>query len=404
MNPLNIKKIILITCYFGEFPWYFNLFLKSCTFNLSIDFIIFSDCLIYPALPDNVRIIPFSISIFNKLASKKLGFKININKAYKLCDFKPAYGVIFSEYINGYSFWGMTDIDIIFGRIREFMTDDLFNTYDVVSVRNDYPTGSFMLFKNNDYVNNLFKISKDYKKIFQSQKHFCFDECNFKHDFLQHNGNIFHIECEIESMHHVIKNEEQAGNLKAHFDFLVIEGLPGQLKWDKGLLSFKNEFEVLLYHLILYKANTYSRKIIWRNIPDTFYIDKYNIRKYCQKSINGKLTYWFYEFFFPFFKKCYFKLDAYLSKRSSKNTRSLPTSNFVLGDNLISLIKNSKNENRIVFGKQEISFPIIDSVFSKNAFFLKSSSLKRYHYDLSKGQIKTLSLDGVTQVLQKQNI
>ncbi|WP_394801511.1 DUF6625 family protein [Belliella filtrata] len=31
-----------MTCFFGEFPWYFPLFLKSCRFNPSIDFQIYS--------------------------------------------------------------------------------------------------------------------------------------------------------------------------------------------------------------------------------------------------------------------------------------------------------------------------------------------------------------------------
>ena len=39
-----MKKIILINCYFGKFPSFFNLFLKSCEANPSVDFLIFSDC------------------------------------------------------------------------------------------------------------------------------------------------------------------------------------------------------------------------------------------------------------------------------------------------------------------------------------------------------------------------
>ena len=38
-----MKKIILINCYFGNFPWYFSFFIKSCETNPSVNFIIFSD-------------------------------------------------------------------------------------------------------------------------------------------------------------------------------------------------------------------------------------------------------------------------------------------------------------------------------------------------------------------------
>jgi len=35
------------------------------------------------------------------MASRKLGFKVTINNPYKLCDFKPAYGLFFEEYTQG---------------------------------------------------------------------------------------------------------------------------------------------------------------------------------------------------------------------------------------------------------------------------------------------------------------
>jgi len=60
-----------------------------------------------------------------------LGFEVDIESEYKLCDFKPAYGLIFSEHFKDYDFWGYCDIDIIFGNIRAYMTDVLLNEYDI---------------------------------------------------------------------------------------------------------------------------------------------------------------------------------------------------------------------------------------------------------------------------------
>lgn len=90
-----MKKLVCLSCYFGNFPWYFGLFLKSCSYNQTVDFIIFSDCNNNHPLPTNVKIIPFTLEAFNLLATDKLGFEIFVKSAYKLCDFKPAYGVIF---------------------------------------------------------------------------------------------------------------------------------------------------------------------------------------------------------------------------------------------------------------------------------------------------------------------
>ena len=101
-----------------------------------------------------------------------MGFEIVVESGYKLCDFKPALGYIFSDYIKKYDFWGYCDIDIIFGNIRAFMTDDLLNEYDVISARHDYLTGCFALYKNNQDMCELFNKAKTTKKFSQNREIF----------------------------------------------------------------------------------------------------------------------------------------------------------------------------------------------------------------------------------------
>ena len=36
-------------------------------------------------------------------------------------DLRPAYGVLFEEYLDGYDFWGHCDLDVLFGRIRDHL-------------------------------------------------------------------------------------------------------------------------------------------------------------------------------------------------------------------------------------------------------------------------------------------
>jgi hypothetical protein len=48
---------------------------------------------------------------------------------YLLVEFKPALGHIFSEYIKGYSHWGYSDLDILFGDLQRFVTPDELNDY-----------------------------------------------------------------------------------------------------------------------------------------------------------------------------------------------------------------------------------------------------------------------------------
>ncbi|HZY38617.1 MAG TPA: DUF6625 family protein [Mucilaginibacter sp.] len=279
------KSIALFTCYIGKLPWYFNYFGHSCGYNPSIDFYIISDDHDYqPALPKNVKLVYKTLEDINLLVGAKLGLNVNIANGYKLCDFKPAYGIIFSDLLKGYDFWGHCDIDIIFGCIREFITDGLLENYDLISVRHDYISGCFLLYRNISKLNTLFLQSKDYKKVFTDTRHYCFDETNFAHETFGEGKKYFEIDTEIESMMHVVKRLEAANYINPFFDFMIIEGLPGRLKWENGKMFYKNRFEVLFYHLIYFK-NRFSPKKQIRNIPDSFLISANKIYHKQNKKI-----------------------------------------------------------------------------------------------------------------------
>ena len=185
---------------------------------------------------------------------------------------------MFPEIIAGYDFWGIGDIDIVYGSIRNFMTEEILNNYDVISSRHDYITGSFCLFRNNDYINHLFMKSKDYKKVFSSPIHFCFDECNFLFEKLKTGLSILDIKNSIESMTYVVKKEVKEFQLRAFFDFIIVEGLPGNIEWNKGRMIYKEMYEVMFYHLIQFKTSCSSRKIL-KPVPNKFYFTKNTIMK-----------------------------------------------------------------------------------------------------------------------------
>lgn len=268
---MKLNKIVIITCWYGSYPWYFPYFIHSCSHNPSIDFIIITNNrYAISNRPKNVKIIYKTIEDIIYIASKKLGFKVNIAYPYKLCDFKPAYGFLFPEIIEGYDFWGHGDIDVVYGNIRDFMTEEILNTYDIISSRHDYITGTFCLYKNKEQMNTLFMQSKDYKKVFSNSAHFCFDECNFLFLELQNGASIFNYPRNIQSMTYVVKKAAKEEKLKAFFDFIIIEGATGKIKWDKGKIVYKDTYEAMFYHLIKFKT-TCKRPVVLNPIPDTFY-------------------------------------------------------------------------------------------------------------------------------------
>lgn len=271
-------SIAMIICYIGNLPWYFDYFVHSCSFNLDIGFYIITNDKDYKKkLPKNVTVVYSTLEEINNLATERLGFQTHITDGYKLCDFKPAYGFVFSKLVEEYDFWGHGDLDIIYGNIRKFIDNKVLDNNDVIAVRDDFLTGYFLLFRNNDMCNQLFKKSRDYQKVLSDSKHYCFDETNFNFIDFERGIHYSKIKTEIESMTHVIKRCNELSEIRAYFDFHVIEGAYGKLLWENGKLTYDNgRFEAMLYHLILFK-NVYKPKFLKKKIPNKFRISKTRI-------------------------------------------------------------------------------------------------------------------------------
>ena len=220
--------------------------------------------------PENVRIIHKTIEEIKDTAFEKLGFAVSIDSPYKLNDYKPAYGFLFPEIIKSYDFWGHSDLDIVYGDVRAFLPDEMLAEYDFISLRHDYTSGCFCLYRNNQKMNTLFKRSKDYELVLSSPKHYCFDECNFAWDELTAGRSILELNTEIESFTQVIKAAQLRNEIRAHFDFILMEGKTGRVVFDEGKIIYKNEFEAILYHLFCLKK-VYTPGRVPKKIPDKYY-------------------------------------------------------------------------------------------------------------------------------------
>ena len=63
------------------------------------------------------------------------------------------YGEIFEDYLLGYDFWGMCDMDMIFGDLSRFITTDILEKHDKI-----YQLGHLTLYRNNKEVNGRFRL------------------------------------------------------------------------------------------------------------------------------------------------------------------------------------------------------------------------------------------------------
>lgn len=117
-----------------------------------------------------------TLTEFNQLAGKQLDLELSIRNPYKLCDLKPAYGLIFHDYLKDYDFWGYGDIDLIYGRIFDFISDKKLNEYDIISNHSDFIAGHFCLLRNKPEITRLFMKGGYYKKAFLQSNYTGFDE------------------------------------------------------------------------------------------------------------------------------------------------------------------------------------------------------------------------------------
>lgn len=168
-----MNRIKLIVCYYGKFPQWMNIWLKSCEFNSNIDFMIVTDNQI-ENLPSNVSILNIGFEELRNRFSNVLGFSASLKNPYKLCDYKPIYGKVFEQELKGYEFWGHCDIDLVWGRINNFITKDILDYFDLIG-----KYGHLMIYRNNRQMNELYMQpggTFSYKTVFKNEDNYSFDE------------------------------------------------------------------------------------------------------------------------------------------------------------------------------------------------------------------------------------
>lgn len=189
-----MKDLILIVCYMGKLPSYFSMFIDSCAWNSKIDFLIVTDnSLDVGSFPQNVLIANKGIDDIRNLIKSRIGKNAKLERPYKLCDYKPAYGVLFEEYINQYNYWGHCDIDLIWGNLEQTVLPLLAQNRDRY-----FKYGHLTLYKNTPEIAELYKkdySGLNYNTVFSSNISCGFDEGGGTWKLAEEQGfNIYHDE------------------------------------------------------------------------------------------------------------------------------------------------------------------------------------------------------------------
>lgn len=171
-----MKSIVLIYPYFGTLPAQYKMWRESALRNPTVDFMFFTDTDVEPA--KNIIVHRMEFSDFQKIAQAVFSFPIVLDRPYKLCEYKQAYGYILQDYIKEYDFWGFGDLDLVYGDIRHFITDEVLSHKFILGwghltlCRNDKDTNTYFMEKIEGY--------QYYKDAFSTSRITFFDEFNHK--------------------------------------------------------------------------------------------------------------------------------------------------------------------------------------------------------------------------------
>ncbi len=167
-----MHKIVLMIAYFGPLPPYAEVFFQTLQANPSLELILITDQTL-TRLPENVRVRTMSFDTMKERVQSKFDFPVCLDKPYKLCDYKPAYGYIFEEELRDCTFWGHCDLDMVLGDVLRFLPDPVLDSYDKI-----YQLGHLCLYRNTPENNRRFMEpgGMDYRKVFTTPVICVFDE------------------------------------------------------------------------------------------------------------------------------------------------------------------------------------------------------------------------------------
>ncbi|MBR1485224.1 MAG: hypothetical protein IJ612_05985 [Prevotella sp.] len=171
-----MKSIVIIFPYFGTLPAQYPAWRASALRNPTVDFMFFTDADVEPAT--NIIVHRMTFDDFRQLAQQAFSFPIVLDRPYKLCEYKQAYGYMLHDYISRYDFWGFGDLDLVYGDLRRFLTDEVLARPFILGwghltlLHNDAQTNAYFMQQADGY--------QDYREAFTTKTITFFDEFNHR--------------------------------------------------------------------------------------------------------------------------------------------------------------------------------------------------------------------------------
>lgn len=252
------------------------LFLESCRQNPAFNWLLLGDQPDLNKTPENVQWRKMTLKEFNIIAKHETGLAFDIRTPYKICDVKPMFGRIFHKYLNGFTFWGCTDIDLVYGDLDSFnirkdlLSCDIYAPYDS-------PVGHFTLYRNTKEINELYLSMDNLQKAYQdSEKPLMYDEI--------HIGNLIKRSKKIrfksvDYKTELKKNHCAVGATIMPYGQIIRERFSAQERylWSNGKTYQLNGLKIrefMYLHFFSWKKDLYWQHFNGdRTLPNEFWLD-----------------------------------------------------------------------------------------------------------------------------------
>lgn len=165
--------------YFGRLPEWIDLFFLTCSHNTGFEWLLITDDTSVSTQAPNVDIRYMDFDAYRGKVSDRLGIDFREAAPYKLCDLKPFLGLVHESDLQGASFWGFTDLDLLYGDLSAFYPPELLKRFDVVSSMYDRMAGHFGLIRNTPYFRELCTSIPQWREKLQAEPHQFLDEADF---------------------------------------------------------------------------------------------------------------------------------------------------------------------------------------------------------------------------------
>lgn len=209
-----MRKALLIVPYFGELPEWFDRWAESVARLEAYG---------YDVLLDRDE------DDFRDRVEWALGLQCpRLADTGKPWDFRPALGELYRDELAEYEFWGHTDLDVVYGRVGEWLTDDFLASLDLHSNHRDYVCGFWSLYRNAPIVNGLYRRTPGWEGSMEDPKATGWIETAYTE---------------------VVDAAHEAGEIRRVYTHWQTEDLVdfGKVRWDDGRL-FEGDREIFAAH------------------------------------------------------------------------------------------------------------------------------------------------------------